>query len=107
MVLGMKGKHFIIFVHVYRPGEGARTESKDFGLEGKWNMQEEIYFLDKVSNKFLTKATAILDYDNNKIIKTRIEGLTPEKMLAHVQEKYPKEFLRFMKVVSEDNKDGG
>ena len=107
MVLGMKGKHFIIFVHVYRPGEGARTESKDFGLEGKWNMQEEIYFLDKVSNKFLTKATAILDYDNNKIIKTRIEGLTPEKMLAHVQEKYPKEFLRFMKVVSEDNKDSG
>ena len=107
MVLGMKGKHFIIFVHVYRPGEGARTESKDFGLDGKWNMQEEIYFLDKVSAKFLTRATAILDYDNNKIIKTRIEGLTPEKMLAHVQEKYPDQFLQFMKVISEDKKDSG
>ncbi len=103
----MKGKHFIIFVHVYRPGEGARTESKDFGLDGKWNMQEEIYFLDKVSDKFLTRATAILDYDNNKIIKTRIEGLTPEKMLAHVQEKYPDQFLQFMKVISEDKKDSG
>lgn len=107
MVLGMKGKHFIIFVHVYRPGEGARTESKDFGLDGKWNMQEEIYFLDKVSDKFLTRATAILDYDNNKIIKTRIEGLTPEKMLSHVQEKYPDQFLQFMKVISQDKKDSG
>ena len=103
----MKGKHFIIFVHVYRPGEGAATQTKNFGIDGKWNMQEEIYFLDKVTSKFLTRATAILDYDNNKIIKTRIEGLTPEKMLAHVQEKYPDEFLRFMKVVSADKKDNG
>ena len=68
---------------------------------------EEIYFLDKVSAKFLTRATAILDYDNNKIIKTRIEGLTPEKMLSHVQEKYPDQFLQFMKVISEDKKDSG
>tara|TARA_B110001454_G_scaffold85154_1_gene81833 strand:- start:126 stop:437 length:312 start_codon:yes stop_codon:yes gene_type:complete len=103
----MKSKHFIIFVHVYRPGEGAATQIKDFGVDGNWNMQEEIYFLDKVTSKFLTRATAILDYDNNKIIKTRIEGLTPEKMLAHVQEKYPDEFLRFMKVVSADKKDNG
>ena len=98
----MKGKHFIIFVHVYRPGEGAATQTKNFGIDGKWNMQEEIYFLDKVSTKFLIKATAILDYDNNKVIKTRIDGLTPEKMLAHVQEKYPDQFLQFMKVVSSD-----
>ena len=42
--LTMKGKHFIIFVHVYRPGEGARPESKNFGSEGRWNMQEEVYF---------------------------------------------------------------
>jgi hypothetical protein len=98
----MKGKHFIVFVHVYRPGEGAATQIKDFGVDGKWNMQEEIYFLDKVSTKFLIKATAILDYDNNKVIKTRIDGLTPEKMLAHVQEKYPDQFLQFMKVVSSD-----
>ena len=101
----MKGKHFIIFVHVYRPGEGARTEAKGYGIDGKWNMQEEVYFLDKVSDKFLTRATAILDYDNNKIIKTRIEGLTPEKMLSHVQEKYPDQFLQFMKVVSSDKHD--
>ena len=101
----MKGKHFIIFVHVYRPGEGARTETKDFGIDGKWNMQEEVYFLDKVSDKFLTRATAILDYDNNKFIKTRSEGLTPEKMLSHVQEKYPDQFLQFMKVVSSDKHD--
>ena len=100
----MKGKHFIIFVHVYRPGEGARTEAKGYGIDGKWNMQEEIYFLDKISTKFLTRATAILDYDNDKVIKDRIGGLTPGKMLAHVQEKYPDQFLQFMKVVSADKK---
>ena len=100
----MKGKHFIIFVHVYRPGEGARTEAKGYGIDGKWNMQEEIYFLDKISTKFLTRATAILDYDNDKVIKDRIGGLTPDKMLAHVQEKYPDQFLQFMKVVSLDKK---
>ena len=103
----MKGKHFIVFVHVYRPGEGAATQIKDFGVDGKWNMQEEIYFLDKVSDKFLTRATAILDYDNDKVIKDRIGGLTPGKMLAHVQEKYPDQFLQFMKVVSMDKKDSG
>ena len=103
----MKGKHFIVFVHVYRPGEGAATQIKDFGLDGKWNMQEEIYFLDKISTKFLTRATAILDYDNDKVIKDRIGGLTPGKMLAHVQEKYPDQFLQFMKVVSADKNDNG
>jgi hypothetical protein len=107
MVLGMKGNHFIVFIHVYRPGEGAATQIKDFGLDGKWNMQEEIYFLDKVSTKFLTRATAILDYDNDKIIKDRIGGLTPAKMLAHIQEKYPDQFLQFMKVVSSDKNDNG
>jgi hypothetical protein len=103
----MKGKHFIVFVHVYRPGEGASTQTKDFGLDGKWYMQEEIYFLDKVSTRYLTRATAILDYDNNKVIKDRIGSLTPDKMLAHVQEKYPDQFLQFMKVVSADKKDNG
>jgi len=105
MVLGMRGKHFIIFVYVYRPGEGARTEAKNFGLDGNWYMQEEVYFLNKVTNKFLNRATAILDYDNDKVIKDRIGGLTPTKMLTHVSEKYPEQFLRFMKIIAEDKKE--
>ena len=100
----MKGKHFIVFVHVYRPGEGASTQTKNFGIDGKWYMQEEIYFLDKVSDRYLTRATAILDYDNDKVIKDRIGGLTPGKILAHVQQKYPDQFLQFMKVISSDKK---
>ena len=55
----MKGKHFIIFVHVYRPGEGAATQTKNFGIDGKWNMQEEIYFLDKDSVSPLVAAAAV------------------------------------------------
>ncbi len=39
-------------------------------------------------------------YDNGKVIKDRIGGLTPEKMLSHVQENYPKEFGQFLKTVS-------
>jgi|TARA_Y100000310_G_C20680411_1_gene815591 hypothetical protein len=103
----MKGKHFIVFVHVYRPGEGARTEAKGYGIDGKWNMQEEVYFLDKVSDKFLTRATAILDYDNNKVIKDRIGSLTPEKMLSHVEQNYPDQYLKFIKVISLDKKSKG
>ena len=100
----MKGKHFIVFVHVYRPGEGARTEAKGYGMDGKWNMQEEVYFLDRVADKFLRRATAILDYDNNKVIKDRIGGLTPEKMLGHVEQNYPDQYLKFLKVISLDKK---
>ena len=96
----MKGKHFIIFVHVYRPGEGARPESKNFGSEGRWNMQEEVYFFSNVPNKFLLSATAILDYDNDKVIKDRTGNLTPQLMLDHVQKNYPQQYKKFMEFVN-------
>ena len=98
--LTMKGKHFIIFVHVYRPGEGARPESKNFGSEGRWNMQEEVYFFSNVPNKFLLSATAILDYDNDKVIKDRTGNLTPQLMLDHVQKNYPQQYKKFMEFVN-------
>ena len=95
----MKGIHFIIFVHVYRPGEGSRTSSKDFGTTGKWNMQEEVYFFSNVPTKFLKSATAILDYDNNKVIKDRTGNQTPQVMLDHVEKNYPAQYKQFMEFV--------
>ena len=101
----MSKGYYIVFVHIYRPADGERTEAVNWGKEGNWQRQEEVYFVDRIKKQHTVSATTIFDYGNHKIIKDRTQTATPDVMLDYVRETYPDEFARFMMRITQDKFD--
>ena len=98
--MSSKKSHYIVFIHTQQPAEGAHTEMKNFGEEGKWTMREMVYFVDRLKSHHNDSATVIIDYDNWKIVKDRTDSVTgPQQMLDHIQKHYPTQFADFMNLV--------
>ena len=47
----MSKGYYIVFVHVYRPADGEKTEAVNWGAEGNWRRQEEVYFVDRIKKQ--------------------------------------------------------
>ena len=45
------------------PAPGANTSMKNFGTEGKWRVQEYVYFVDRLKTRHWDSSTVIIDYD--------------------------------------------
>ena len=95
--------HFIVFQHIYRPAPGANTSMKNFGTEGKWQVQEYVYFVDKLKSRHWDSSTVIIDYDNWKVLKNSTGGdeVSVQGMLDHVNKHYPQQYEQFMNVVKD------
>ena len=100
--MSSKKSHFIVFIHTQKPAQGARTEMPNFAEEGKWNVQEMVYFVDKIKSHHMDTATVIIDYDNWKVVKDRTDSVTgPQQMLDHVQKHYPQQYIQFIDIVKD------
>lgn len=95
--------HFIVFQHSYMPAEGANPSMKNFGTEGRWRVQEYVYFVDRLKSRHWDSSTVIIDYDNWKVLKGPSDGepVTVQSMLDHVQKHYPQQFKQFMEIVKD------
>ena len=65
--MSSKKGHYIVFQHSYMPAPGANTSMKNFGTEGKWRVQEYVYFVDRLKTRHWDSSTVIIDYDNWKV----------------------------------------
>ena len=101
--MSSKKGHFIVFQHSYMPAPGANTSMKNFGTEGKWRVQEYVYFVDRLKTRHWDSSTVIIDYDNWKVLKDSTGGdpVTVQGMLDHINKHYPQQYQQFMQVVKD------
>lgn len=91
-------KAFIVLTHTHVP---SKTEL------GKWEITEKCEFVDSLKNRMYTDATAIVDYFNKKVVKSRIEDATFGHFIEHVRTNHAKEYSKFLILLNEKKGSGG
>jgi hypothetical protein len=86
-----KEKVFIVVTHLNSPAKGSHPgrNNKD---EIKWEVTENVEFVNQVRNKHISTASAIGDYINRKMVIGARHGVTEyEKFEEYIRTKYKKQ----------------
>jgi hypothetical protein len=86
--MGNKKGRFIIGVHFETPAAGARTEQKGW----ERHLNEEVEYTEKLRKRHWDGATYILNIDEMKFEKNRVENFTVEVCLQHLQKHFPQQY---------------
>ncbi len=62
---------FLVINRRSKPSDGENTSSKNWGETAKWQVDEEIIIVDRVTNKHIMQATVIIDILQRKMVKNR------------------------------------
>lgn len=84
--------HYIVLTHTYHA-------MKD--NPGKHEVFEKCEFVDDLKNRHMMNATAILDFMNKKMIKSRVKDSTFEAFIKHIEKTHPKEYGEFKAYMKE------
>lgn len=89
-----KNRPFLAVKYFIRPGEGQKTEMKNFKEHAVWDVMEipNIHF--SLSNKILIESHVIIDIVNNKVLKNRFDEESNEDVLSHFFAKYEDDIIR-------------
>lgn len=79
---------YIVITHLYHPISSGPEK-------GKVKVNEQIDFVDRLKNRHLDSATAIIDFPNAKMVKNRATEATFENYMGYLEEKYPDQMKKF------------
>jgi hypothetical protein len=100
--MGAKKGRFIMGFHAERPAQNARTEQKGY----ERHLYEEVEYTEKLRKNDMDTATYILNIDEMKFEKNRVDNFTVEICLQHLQKHFPQQYpIWFNKVEAETQKD--
>ncbi len=80
----------MIAIYSSKPSAGQRTENKNWGETGKWDVTETVYFEDRIKPNVMNTAHVIIDIINAKVVKNRYvnDGGSNEEVMKHFIKKY-------------------
>jgi len=94
-----KGRPFLIISHSATPAQGQNTSAKNWGTEGKWNINESIAVVDSITQNQMYTAAIIIDILQHKMIKNRFADTHDEKeIIKHYFSKYNKEVVQGIQI---------
>ncbi len=84
-----KDRPFLVINRSSKPSKGENTSLKNWGETGKWEVNEEIIIVDRVTDKHIGQATVIIDILQRKMVKNRYAAETDnETVLNHYMTTY-------------------
>lgn len=85
-----KTRPYLIAVFTKTPTKGQNTSIKDWGKDGLWDVQETVFFEDRIKNKWLSEAHVILDLLNAKTVKNRfaLDNHSDKEVFDYFVQKY-------------------
>ncbi len=83
-----KDRPFLVITRSATPAEGEKTESKDWGAESKWRVEERVMIVDRVTTNHLTIGTVIIDILKREFVKNRFTDSDPKEVLDHYLKTY-------------------
>jgi hypothetical protein len=100
--MGAKKGRFIVGYHAERPAQNARTEQKGW----ERHLYEEVEYIEKLRKSHMDTATYILNIDEMKFEKNRVDNFTVEICLQHLQKHFPQYYpIWFNKVEAKPQQD--
>lgn len=83
-----KDRPFLIITRHAKPSAGERTETKDWLETGKWQVEENVIIVDRVTDKHLQSATVIIDILKRSIVKNRFTENEQSEVINHYLKEY-------------------
>ena len=100
--MGAKKGRFIMGFHAERPAQNARTEQKGW----ERHLYEEVEYTERLRKSHMDLATYILNIDEMKFEKNRVDNFTVEICLQHLEKHFPQQYpIWFNKVEAKIDKD--
>lgn len=84
---------FMLVFNTYRPAKGANTSTPGWAdLEGgQWSVYESISFVDRVRDKDVVRAAAIIDIMEATVVKNSFQDIKADELMKHYLSKYRNE----------------
>ena len=84
-----RGRPFLVINRSLSPSKGENTSSTNWGKTAKWQVDEEIIIVDRVTDNHMIQATVIIDILQQIMVKNRYSAETNnEIVLKHYMETY-------------------
>lgn len=93
----LRNRPFMVVKYIFTPGDGERTESKNWGENAKWNSNEHVTVEDRIKPKHEIEAHIIIDLLHKKLIKNRFPE-SDEEVLKYFYKKYNKEITQSVEI---------
>lgn len=85
-------KGYIVLIHKYTP--------KKQSTKGEWEVLEECEFVDKLRDRHLTTATAIINTTDKVLDKNRVPHADYNSYIEHITKTYPDRYKSFLEEAS-------
>lgn len=84
-----RGRPFLVINRSLSPSKGENTSSTNWGKTAKWQVDEEIIIVDRVTDNHMVQATVIIDILQQIMVKNRYSAETDNAtVLKHYMETY-------------------
>ena len=87
---------YIILTHIH---------SRSIEHPGKWEMRENVLFVDKIKHRDIVSATFVVEFFSKELVKSRHPEIGYDEIINRVATNYPDNFENFMKHVSKYKED--
>lgn len=95
----LRERPFLVVKHHMIPAAGQQTNQKNFRENGKWNINESIVVVDRVTNKHLLESSVIVDILKRELVKNRfVEKDSDKEVIAHYMKQYNDEIADGIRV---------
>jgi homoserine dehydrogenase len=84
---------FMLVFNTYRPAKGANTTVSGWAdaQGGQWSVYESISFVDRVRDKDMIKAVAVIDIMEATVVKNGFPDIKADELMKHYLSKYRNE----------------
>ena len=82
---------FLIITNRFKPARGSQTQQANWADKSGWEVHEEVMVVDRVTDKHISTATAIIDVMEAKVIKNGFNDSSREDIMNHFMNKYKKQ----------------
>lgn len=94
-----RDRPFLVINIIKRPAKKSRTSVPNWGeQENAWDIFEQPYVVDNVTNKVMNSASVIIDVLQSRVIKSHYNDATPEQLVEYYVTKYQEQIQEAMKV---------
>lgn len=88
-----RDRPYMLVKFYHKPAPGEVTSKKNWGKTGKWETQEEVFFVDRLNDKHVMENSVIIDLLGATIVKSRLEESKAE-VYAHYVKKYQSHVIK-------------
>jgi flagellar basal body rod protein FlgB len=91
---------FIVLTHTYVPEPASTRNLSKQNNKQNYQVEEKCEFVTRINNRMISSATVIMDAENRKFVKNRVDYATYDQFESHVSKTHPERWTQFSSLLA-------